>query len=122
MNRGRRPRFIHSSFANVNLSTGLEELDAFLVHGFLHFFRDLHGTELRPAHAAEVCDLGSVLRKSFIVEVLGSSGIETEIELILPAEFETGLAESIVSLLRSGMPLRKVGGVRSNLVGDHAVL
>ena len=63
-----------------------------------------------------------VLRKRFIVEVFGGAGIEAEIELILPAEFESGFAKRIVALLRSGMTFGQVGRMGSNLVSDDSVL
>ena len=49
-------------------------------------------------------------------------GIEAEIELILPAELETRLAERVVASLSAGMALGEIGGVSGDLVGDDAVL
>src|SRR5207253_10409730 len=94
-----------SSLFKVNLRARFNELHALLIHRFLHFFGDLHGAKLRPAHAAEMSELGAVLRKRFVVEIFGSRGIETEIELIVPAEFESRFAQRIVALLRAGMAL-----------------
>jgi hypothetical protein len=58
---------------DVNFGPRLHKLDALLIHSFFDFFRDLHGAELRTAHAAEVRQLGAVLRKRFIVEIFGAS-------------------------------------------------
>ena len=51
---------------------------------------DLHGAEGWSAHGAEVSRLGSLGWEGFIVEVDRSSGVETEGELVAPAEFEAG--------------------------------
>ncbi len=47
-------------------------------------------------------------------------GIQTEIELIVPAEFEARLGQRVVADLRAGMSLGQIGGVRGDLVGDDA--
>jgi hypothetical protein len=48
-------------------------------------------------------------------------GVEAEVELIFPAEFKARLAQRVVAVLRAGMALGEVGGVRGDLVGDDAV-
>ena len=51
-----------------------------------------------------------------------SDGVEAEVELVFPAEFEACLAQSVVAVLRTRMALGEIGSVRSDLVGDHAIL
>src|SRR5207244_8557567 len=65
-----------------------------------------HGTEMRTAHAAKVCGLGAFLRQGFVVELARGFGIEREIELIFPAEFEACFANCVVAVLRAGMAFR----------------
>ncbi len=43
--------------------------------------------------------------------LLGRFGIEAEVELIAPAEFEAGFAQGIVAQLRGGVALGEVGRV-----------
>src|SRR5688572_20349412 len=73
------------------------------------------------AHGAEVGGLGAFLREGFIMKFAGGFGIEAEVELIFPTEFETGFAQGIVPELRAGMTFGEVGGVRGNLISDDAV-
>ena len=47
-------------------------------------------------------------------------GIETEIELILPAEVEACPRQRVVAQLCRRMPLGEIGRVRGDLVGDYA--
>ncbi len=49
-------------------------------------------------------------------------GVERERELLLPVEGVAGVADGVVAVLRAGAMSGDVGGVSSNLVGDHAVL
>lgn len=91
----------------VNLCALVHELLGLLFHppldGFVfgdllfggvlaHVFRDLHGAEVRAAHGAEVGTFSAFLREGFIVEFAGGFGIEAEVELILPTEFEARFA------------------------------
>jgi hypothetical protein len=46
---------------------------------------------VRPAHRAEVSELCALGRQGFVVELFGLFGVETEIELVFPAEFEACL-------------------------------
>ena len=57
----------------------------------------------------------------FVVKFARGDGVEAEVELIFPAEFEARLAQRVVAVLRAGMALGEVGGVRGDLVGDDAV-
>jgi hypothetical protein len=52
----------------------------------------LYSTEMRTAHGAEMRELGAFLRQRLVVEFLRLFGIEAEVELIGPAEFEARLA------------------------------
>src|SRR5690348_4343287 len=62
------------------------------LHSFLHGYalrrgkvanllRDLHAAELRPAHRAEVRDLGAVGRQRLIMKRARRDGIERQVEL-----------------------------------------
>ena len=109
MSMGRESRLISGSTnpSSSNLAPGSLKLLAFFFHPFLqcglfvnsetrgvisHILRDFHRAELWAAHAAEVRELGSILRERFVMEVFSGSRIQTEIELVVPAEFEPGLA------------------------------
>ena len=47
-------------------------------------------------------------------------GVEAEVELVFPAEFEAGLAEGVVAVLGAGVAFGEVGGVGGEFVGDDA--
>ena len=53
-----------------------------------HVLRDLHRTEFRPAHRAEMRQLVRLLRQRLVVILARGVGIEPEVELVLPAEVE----------------------------------
>ena len=55
-----------------------------------HFLRDLHRAEFGAAHAAEVRGLGAFGGQRLIVILFGRVGIERQMELVAPAEFEAG--------------------------------
>src|SRR4051812_5578956 len=84
-----------SASLRVDLRTLLHELDRLLLHSLLdviaHVLRDLHRAEMRPAHRAEVGHLGTVLRQRLVMEFFRRVGIEAQVELVLPAEFEARL-------------------------------
>ena len=61
---------------------------------------------MRAAHRAEVRGLRSFLRKGLVVELARGFGIERQIELIFPAEFEARFADGVVAVLRAGMAFR----------------
>src|SRR4029077_9859184 len=65
-----------------------------------------HGTEVRPTHTAEVGRFRSLLRERFIMKFSSRVGIERQIELILPSEFETCFADGVVAILRARMAFR----------------
>ena len=65
-----------------------------------HVFRYLHATEVRAAHAAKVRGFGTFAGKGFVVEFARGLGIEREIELIVPAKFETRYSFSSVQVHR----------------------
>src|SRR5262249_18285989 len=96
--------------------------DAMLRGVLAHLLRDLHRAELRPAHRAEVRDLGALRWQRLVVKLARGLGIQREVELILPAELEARLADRVVPLARARVAFGDIGGVRSDLVGDHAVL
>src|SRR5689334_15469717 len=87
-------------FGNVELAAGFAEAAGLFVHaggegvGFdqvvlggvvADLLGDLHGTELRAAHAAEVGDLGALGGEGLVVERAGGLRVEGEVELVLPA-------------------------------------
>src|SRR6185369_10826330 len=70
-----------------------------------YLLRDLHAAEFRASHRAEVCGLGAFGGERLVVILLGGVGIEREMELVAPAEFEAGAAERVVTQLRGGVAL-----------------
>src|SRR5262249_26832082 len=77
-------------FLHPLLQRGLR-VDAELARVVAHVLGDLHRTEVRPAHRAEVRQLRALLGQRLVVELARLVGIETEVELILPAELEPRL-------------------------------
>ena len=65
--------------------------------------------------------LGTFLREGFVVEFTGGFGVEPEVELVLPAEFEAGFRKGVVAELCAGVAFGEVGGVGGDFVGDNAV-
>ena len=63
-----------------------------------------------------MCELGAFLRQGFIVEFLRLLGVEDEIELIAPAEFEARFGQRVVAQLRAGVALGEVGDVRGKSI------
>ena len=62
-----------------------------------HFLRDLHRAEFGAAHGAEMRRLGAFGRQGLIMILFGRVGIERQVELVAPAEFEAGAAERVVA-------------------------
>ena len=77
---------------------------------------------MRATHRTEVGTLRAVLRKRFVVEFACGFRVKAEIELILPAKLEAGLRERVVAVLRPGMALGEIGGMRCDFVSDDAIL
>jgi hypothetical protein len=67
---------------------------------FSNVVSNFHGTEMRPAHGAEVRGLRALLWQGFVVELAHGFGIEREIELIFPSKLTRLLQQS--SPLRAG--------------------
>src|SRR4029079_5153852 len=88
---------------------------------FAYVFCDFHATEMRTAHAAKVSGFCSFLRQRFVMKLASGFGIEREIKLIFPTKFETRFADGVVAVLRGGMAFGEIGGVRGDLIGDHAI-
>ena len=61
---------------------------------------------MRPAHGAEVRELGALLRERLVMEILRGVRIEAQIELVLPAELEPRLGQRVVPVARAGDQLR----------------
>src|SRR3546814_10229811 len=72
---------------------------------------------MRAAHRTEVGKLVRVLGQGFVVEFPGLFRVQAEVELVLPAELETRLAQRVVTHLCPRMALGQVGRVRGDLVG-----
>src|SRR3546814_7611091 len=72
---------------------------------------------MRAAHRTEVGQLVRVLGQGFVVEFPGLFRVQAEVELVLPAELETRLAQRVVTHLCPRMALGPVGRVRGDLVG-----
>src|ERR1035437_9174098 len=87
-----------------------------------HLGGDVHGTELGPAHGAEMRVFESVLGQGFIVHAAGGFGVERERELFLPVEAVAGAGERVVAIAHAGAVARDIGGVSSDLIGDNARL
>ena len=64
-----------------------------LLGEFAHFLRDLHRAELGAAHRAKVRHFGGVLGQRFVVVLLGGFRVESQIELVLPAEIKARFEE-----------------------------
>src|SRR5471032_3376761 len=98
-----------------------------LVGGVLtHFLGDLHRAEFRPAHRAEVRDLGRVFRQGFVVIRARGVRVQAEVELVFPAELEPRLAQGVIADLRPRMALGQIRSMRRDLVSDdpglHVIL
>ncbi len=64
----------------------------------------------------------AVRRQGLIVEGLRGLGIESQRELVAPAELEARLAHRVVPDARGRMALGEVGRVRGDAIGDDARL
>src|ERR1700733_13300910 len=87
-----------------------------------NLFGELHRAEFRPAHRAEVRELGAVGGQRLVMELLRGVGIERQMELISPSKFEPRLGQRVVAELSAGMALREIFCVRCDLVRDPASL
>src|SRR3546814_493868 len=72
-----------------------------------HFLGDLHRAEFRAAHRAEVGGLGAFRREGLVVILLGCVGVQGQVELVAPAEFEAGAAEASSRIFAAGWPLAR---------------
>ena len=55
---------------------------------FPNLLTDLHRAEFRAAHAAEMRGLGAFRGQGLVVILLRRVGVERQVELVAPAEFE----------------------------------
>src|SRR2546426_4001282 len=122
-------RVQYRAASQVDFASSLHKLAGLFRHSLLLFrravrganlFCNLHRTELRPAHGAEVGGLGGFMRQCFVVIFARTLRIEAQIKLVLPAKLEARLRERIVPKLRPRPSLRQVHGVRSDFVADDA--
>src|SRR3546814_13591382 len=88
------PRFL-KDFAHLRHALfgflGRDEARAVLIlqlRELAHFLADLHRTEFRAAHAAEMRGLGAFGGERLVVVLLRGVGVERQVELVAPAEFE----------------------------------
>src|SRR5439155_25930153 len=83
--------------------------------------RDVHRAELRPAHRAELGALEVLRRQRFIVQLTRALRIERQPELLVPVERVPRARQRVVPVAGTRPAARDVGGVRRDLVGDHAL-
>src|SRR3546814_9688885 len=88
------PRFL-KDFAHLRHALfgvlGRDEARAVLIlqlSELAYFLADLHRTEFRAAHAAEMRGLGAFGGERLVVVLLRGVGVERQVELVAPAEFE----------------------------------
>ena len=94
----------------IDLATAFAELDRFLFHRLarIHTFfetssvitdilGDLHRAELGTTHRAEVGDLRTFSGQGSVVILASTLWIETQIELILPAELKARFRECVIA-------------------------
>ena len=89
----RKPRRLFDELAGFFFHAFFEGLlfgEALLGGVFADILGDFHRAEVRAAHGAEVGGFRAVLREGFVVEFTRGFGVEAEVELVLPAEFEAG--------------------------------
>src|SRR5690606_22083653 len=93
----RRDDGMNRSFTAVDLRTPGPELRRLVGHACFHFLAcrmvahllaDLHRTELRTAHRAEMGQFVRLLRHRLVVHGLRLLRIQAQVELVLPAELE----------------------------------
>lgn len=81
----------------------------------LQVLADTHGAEIGTAHRA----VFPVEMVSGLVVFQSTVGVESQVELVFPSEFVTGLTQGIVSYRGARMAFGDIGGVCGNLIGDH---
>ena len=64
---------------------------------------------MRAAHGTKMSRLGIFLRQSLIVKLTRFFPIKGEVELVLPAEFETSLGKGVVPKLGGRVSFGQVG-------------
>src|SRR6185369_4056376 len=67
-----------------------------------HLGGDVHGTEFRSAHGAEMRVLEAVLGQGLVVHAAGGFGVEREGELFLPVEAIAGARKGVVAIAHAG--------------------
>src|SRR4051812_1010349 len=95
---------LHAGLCGIRVERGLLVV-AEACRIVAHVLRDLHRAELRTAHRAEVRDLVRFFRQRLVVVLARGVRIETQVELVLPAEVEARTRECIVAKLRRWMAL-----------------
>src|ERR1700687_955543 len=83
---------------------------------------DIHGTEFRSAHGAELSFFVKIIGKRFVMHGFGGFGIERKLKLFIPIEEEAGITESVIAITRTGTMASNVGSMGGNFVGDNALL
>ena len=80
-----------------------------------------HGAKIRSAHRTAAVSAAVLLIRPFLVQFPGFPRIERQGYLIIPPEFETGLAHGVVEDLGARNSFGQVCRVGGDLVGDHAL-
>ena len=83
----------------------------------LQVLADTHGAEIGTAHRA----VFPVEMVSGLVVFQSTVGVESQVELVFPSEFVTGLTQGIVSYRGARMAFGDIGGVCGDLGGHEAV-
>src|SRR5437667_7103272 len=97
------------------------DTDGLLYSRLADLLREVHATEVRATHGAEMSFLGRIGGQRLVMIGLCRLGIEREVKLIHPAELEACLGKGIIMHLSSGMSLGQIGSVSSNLIGNDPV-
>src|SRR5580704_6554530 len=98
-------------------------LAVFLVQPLVYLgdLRRVHRTELRPTHRAELRFLVKIIRQCLIMHGPGGFGVQRKLELFVPVEKKTRVAERVVAVARAGTVTRDVCGVRCDFVGNYTL-
>ena len=76
--------------------------------------RYAHCAEVRSAHSAEFVVRAAALH----IVLLCAGGVERQVELVFPSEFEARLAHGVVAHVGTRQPFCQVGGVGSDYIED----
>src|SRR5439155_3721279 len=106
----------HASFERLGV------IETLLRRVLAHILGDLHGSEVRTTHRAEMGQFGTLSRQGFVVEFLRRLRVQGEVELVSPAKLEARFTQSVIPDAGGRMALGEVSSMRGDLVGNDAVL